>query len=60
MNIENLSTDFFFYIFFFFLAALGLNCCVGAFFSCSEWVLLFVAVHGLLIVVDSLVVEHGL
>ena len=43
-----------------FLAALGLRCCVQAFSSCSEWGLLFVAVHGLLIVVVSLVVEQGL
>ena len=28
--------------------------------SCSEWGLLFVAVHGLLIAVASLVAEHGL
>ena len=28
--------------------------------SCGEWGLLFVAVRGLLIVVASLVVEHGL
>ena len=43
-----------------FLAALGLHCCAWAFSSCGEWGLLFVAVHGLLIVVASLVVEHGL
>ena len=39
--------------------------CVGssllhAFSSCGEWGLLFVAVHGLLIAVASLVAEHGL
>ena len=43
-----------------FLAASGLRCCVRAFSSCGERGLLFVAVHGLLIVVASLVVEHGL
>ena len=43
-----------------FLAALGLRCCMWAFSSCSEWGLLFFAVHGLLIVVVSLVAEHGL
>ena len=43
-----------------FLAALGLHCCVWAFSSCSEWGLLFIAVHGLLIAVASLVVEHDL
>ena len=42
------------------LAALGLHCCAQAFSSCGEWGLLFVAVHGLLIRVASLVVEHGL
>ena len=42
------------------LAALGLRGCARAFSSCGEWGLLFVAVCGLLIVVASLVVEHGL
>ena len=42
------------------LAALGLRCCARAFSSCSEQGLPFVAVHGLLIVVASLVVEHRL
>ena len=46
--------------FFFFLAALGLGCCARAFSSCGERGLLFVEVHGLLIAVASLVVEHGL
>ena len=31
-----------------------------SFSSCGEWGLLFVAVHGLLIAVASLLVEHGL
>ena len=48
------------FFFFFFLSALGLCCCAQAFSSGSEWGLLFVAVHGLLIVVASLVAEHGL
>ena len=55
-----------------FLAALGLRCCAWAFSSCSKRGLLFVAVHGLLIVVAShcgawalgtrasVVVAHGL
>ena len=47
-------------VFFFFLAALGLHCCAWAFSSCGERGLLFFAVCGLLIAVDSLVVEHGL
>ena len=46
--------------FFFFLAVLGLRCCPWAFSSCHKLGLLFVAVRGLLIVVASLVVEHGL
>ena len=45
---------------FLFLAVLGLHCCVPAFSSCGERGLLFVVVHGLLIVVASLVAEHGL
>ena len=43
-----------------FLAALGLHCCAWAFCSCSERGLLFVAVHGLLTAVASLVAEHRL
>ena len=39
---------------------LSLFCCVWAFSSWGEWGLLFIEVHGLLIVVASLVVEHGL
>ena len=42
------------------LAALGLRCCIQAFSHCGERGLLFVVVRGLLIVVASLVVEHGL
>ena len=41
------------------MAELGLCCCAWAFSTC-EWGLLFVVVHGLLIAVASLVVEHGL
>ena len=52
--------NLFYFIFKKFLAALGLRCCVRAFSSCGEWGLLFVAVHGLLIAVASLVAEHGL
>ena len=48
------------YLFFSFLAAFGLCCCARAFFSCSGQGPLFVAVHGLLIAVASLVAEHGL
>ena len=42
---------------FFFLTMLCLCCCARAFSSCSEWGLLFIAVHGLLIMVASLVPE---
>ena len=42
-----------------FLAVLGLHCCMWAFSSCSKRGLLFIAVSGLLIAVDSLVEEHG-
>ena len=45
---------------FLFLAVLGLCCCAQAFCSCSERGLLLVVVRGLLIVVASLVAEHGL
>ena len=41
------------FIIIFFLAALGFRCCTRAFSSCGEWGLLFVVVHGLLIVVAS-------
>ena len=56
----------YFYYFFFnkfiylFLAVLGLCCCVWAFSSCGERRLLLIAVHGLLIAVGSVAVEHGL
>ena len=43
-----------------FLAALGLLCCARAFSSCGERGLFFVAVHGLLIEVASLIAEHRL
>ena len=47
-------------IIFNFLAVLGLCCCARAFSSCAEWGSSLVEVHGLLIVVASLVAEHGL
>ena len=50
----------FIYFIYLFLAALGLHCCARAFSSCGERGLLFLAVHGLLIAVASLVAEHGL
>ena len=50
----------FIYFIYLFLAAWGLCCCAQAFSSCSEQGLLFVAVHGLLIAVTSLVAEHRL
>ena len=60
------SSSFYFFLIylliylFLFLAALGLRCCARAFSSCSEWGLLFVVVRRLLILVASLVAEHGL
>ena len=58
-----LIRDFIFFnkfIYFLFLAELGLRCCAQAFSSCGERGLLFVVVRELLIVVASLVAEHGL
>ena len=43
-----------------FMAALGLCCCAWASSTCGEQGLLFIAVHGLLIAVASLVAEHRL
>ena len=58
-----LCTSIFFFLtvlfIYLFLAVLGLHCCTQAFSSCGEEGLFFVAVHGLLIAVTSLVVEHG-
>ena len=59
------KTRFFFFNLFYlfiylFLAALGLRCCAWAFSSCGERGLLFFVVGRLLIVVASLVAEHGL
>ena len=62
---HSLSIAFFFFLIFkifiyLFLAALGLRFYARAFSSCGKQGLLFVVVHGLLTVVASLVVEHGL
>ena len=46
--------------FYLFLVVLGLHCSAWAFSSCSERGLPFVAMLGLLIAVDSLVVKHRL
>ena len=60
-NVHKFSFISYFYLFIYlFLAALGLCCCTRAFSSCGKRGLLFVAVHGLLIVVASIVAEHGL
>ena len=52
----------FFVLFYLLLSVLGLCCYVQVFSSCDkqEWGLLFVGMHGLLIVVASLVAECGL
>ena len=52
--------SFFYKFIYLFLAVLRLRCCAQAFSSCGDRGLLFVAVHGLLIAVASLVAEHGL
>ena len=60
MPANNQSSFFFLEIYLsLFLVALGL-CCARAFSNCSERELLFIVVHGLLIAVASLVVEHRL
>ena len=50
----------FIYFIYLFLAVLGLCRCAQAFSNCDERGLFFTVVRGLLIVVASLVVEHGL
>ena len=42
------------------MVALGLRCCTQAFSSCGKQWLLFVAVHGIFMVVASLVAGHRL
>ena len=52
-----------FFFFFFFnclTAALGLHCCSRTFSSCGQGEMLLAVVRGLLTVLASLVVEHGL
>ena len=51
------KTHLFIYLF---MAALGLCCCMQSFSSCGDRGLPFIAVHGLLIMVASLVAELGL
>ena len=59
-KLPSMSSAYLFIYLFIYLAALGLCCCLWAFSSCGEQGLLFVAVHGLLIEVASLVAKHGL
>ena len=42
------------------MAAVGLYCCMWAFYSCGKHGLLFFVVHRLLIAVASLLAEHRL
>ena len=42
------------------MAVLGLRFCARAFSSCGKWGPFFIAVHGPLIIVASLVAEHRL
>ena len=58
-HVEHLIFCFLNKFIYLFMAALGLHCCARAFSSCGKWGLLFIAVRGLLIVVASLVAEHG-
>ena len=51
---------FLIFIYLFIFGYLGPSFCEWPFSSCGERGLLFIAVHGLLIAVASLVVEHGL
>ena len=60
LHVSFLKINLFIYLFILILAVLGLRCCAQAFSSCSQWELLFIVVHGLLIVVASLVAEHEL
>ena len=57
-----LKNFIYFWLCWIFLAACGLSLVAvsGVYSSCGERGLLFVAVHGLLIAVASLVAEHGL
>ena len=48
------------FIYLFIFGCAGFLLLKGLFSSCSEQGLLFIAVHGLLIAVASLVTEHGL
>ena len=54
------TIPFFLLFIYLFLAALDLRCFAWAFSSCSKWVLLFIAMLGLLIVIASFVAEHRL
>ena len=61
--LEQLTGILFIYLFaylFIYLAVLRLCCYTRSFSSCGEWGLLLVAARGLLIAVDSLVMEHRL
>ena len=55
-----LKSKFIYLFIYLFLAALGHCCCTWAFPRCGQKGLLFIAVCGLLVVVASLVAEHGL
>ena len=48
------------FYFLFIFGCIGSRCCTWVFSSCGERGLLFIAVRGPLIVVASLVAEHGL
>ena len=50
----------YFFLIYLFMAVLGLHFCVRGFSSCGKQGSLFIAVHGPLTIVASLVVEHRL
>ena len=58
LDVLTLQTAFLFFKFIFGCARSSLL--HGHFFSCGDWELLFIAVHGLLLMVASLIAEHGL
>ena len=60
INVHSLSFLNFIYLFKLVLAAPMLCCYVGTFTSCTEQGFSLVVMHGLLITVVSLIVEHGL
>ena len=59
-SVLSLATSALFFFFFFLIYFLPRCVCAQVFSSCGKQGLLFVKVHGLLIVIASLVAEHRL